>query len=346
MVSFLWWCTILVLLQAVTVTNFTLSATRRESTQDSHHFCVREARTELTTFSPQFILAKDLGKYFEQGRLFHPPYRTVALENVTLTLEGPGPFALVGDSGSGKSTFLRILCGEIKPSKGRLLVQSMLDDGAARQGTESSICTPHVGVYLDRDSLRTIDPTETVSASVGAALSKRSRSYPILVPGMPGVLHGKRSPASDLTGLVDEETDMEVRCLLCAVGLLELREQNSGELSRSNLLRLLLCLGFAKGKQSLQLSKVVATPGTLAGFVLCLDELLEFEEAPVREDVECILQELCRTKGVIVLSATHNMNHVKGLLAGGWGGRVVTFSKGQALAVTPVEESVYVIENV
>ncbi|MGE0061114.1 MAG: ABC transporter ATP-binding protein [Xanthobacteraceae bacterium] len=48
--------------------------------------------------------------------------RTVALQNVDLTIGGDEFIALVGPSGCGKSTLLRLISALIKPSKGKLFM--------------------------------------------------------------------------------------------------------------------------------------------------------------------------------------------------------------------------------
>lgn len=44
--------------------------------------------------------------------------RTLALDNLSLTLEAGDPIALIGPNGAGKTTLLSLLCGFIRPSSG------------------------------------------------------------------------------------------------------------------------------------------------------------------------------------------------------------------------------------
>ncbi len=46
--------------------------------------------------------------------------KLVVLENINLTLNDTGLYVLMGNNGSGKSSFLKALCGLLKPSKGAI----------------------------------------------------------------------------------------------------------------------------------------------------------------------------------------------------------------------------------
>ena len=64
------------------------------------------------SFSNKIILeAKGVSKYFGT---------TTALENVNLTIKEGECLGVVGDNGAGKSTFMKVLSGLYKPSKGAL----------------------------------------------------------------------------------------------------------------------------------------------------------------------------------------------------------------------------------
>ena len=64
------------------------------------------------SFSNKIILeAKGVSKYF--GTI-------TALENANLTIKEGECLGVVGDNGAGKSTFMKVLSGLYKPSKGAL----------------------------------------------------------------------------------------------------------------------------------------------------------------------------------------------------------------------------------
>lgn len=58
--------------------------------------------------------------------------RTVALQNVDLTVGADEFVALVGPSGCGKSTLLRLVSALIKPSKGKILIDRVALSGPSR----------------------------------------------------------------------------------------------------------------------------------------------------------------------------------------------------------------------
>ena len=58
------------------------------------------------------LSAQELGRYYGQ---------VVGLNEVTLDI-APGVTGLIGPNGAGKSTFLKLIVGEIKPTRGRLVV--------------------------------------------------------------------------------------------------------------------------------------------------------------------------------------------------------------------------------
>lgn len=59
------------------------------------------------------ITATNVKKYFGE---------TVAVDDVTVTIKNGEVFGLIGTNGAGKSTFLRMACGVLKPDGGTILV--------------------------------------------------------------------------------------------------------------------------------------------------------------------------------------------------------------------------------
>lgn len=59
------------------------------------------------------IEAKNVSKIFDQ---------VVALDDITAKIEEGHVFGLIGTNGAGKSTFMRCMCGVLKPEKGEILI--------------------------------------------------------------------------------------------------------------------------------------------------------------------------------------------------------------------------------
>ncbi len=87
-------------------------------------FHVLETKTVLARSAKPLILDPDLTPEitFENVSFFYPQSDALALENVSLTIRKGEKFALVGENGAGKTTFVKLLCRIYDPSSGRILV--------------------------------------------------------------------------------------------------------------------------------------------------------------------------------------------------------------------------------
>lgn len=374
---------------------------------------VRDRHAELVRqWGPAAVVRfEGVTKKYEQRRWFAAPREVIALEKTTMTLRGPGPFGLVGNSGAGKSTFLRLLCGEALPSAGRISIeapsapktrevstpvaegkatpdQGPLIPGAdtsAQSGDQTSDDQPRAGAappcgvtYLGRywTETVTIPPSQNVARVLADAFCALNR---------PEKQPRQEPPLSKEVDGVDSLTEN----LLCVAGLEDVRDSRCGDLYRSQLLVLVLCVGVARAVVTGQAAGsrggggALAATDQLVGPVLCLDEFLEMEDPRVRRGVEEACAGLCAA-GVTIVFATHVMEHVDGMVipssalspparktppnsingvsgggnsfnsgrdglnrggnaaSGAGNGRVVSFSRGRAGDLSPVEESTYV----
>ena len=69
------------------------------------------------------IVAKDIIKIYS-GPNNHPEKSTVALNSVSLKIEKGEIVAIVGESGAGKTTFLKVLLGILKPDSGIIIIRN------------------------------------------------------------------------------------------------------------------------------------------------------------------------------------------------------------------------------
>ena len=95
-----------------------------------------------------------------------------ALDDVALTLEGPGIVGLIGPNGAGKTTLFDVMTGRVRPDRGSVLI-----DGADLTG-----CPPHalirMGVARTFQECRTL-PEESCADNIVFALQDKR---------LPGVL--------------------------------------------------------------------------------------------------------------------------------------------------------------
>ncbi|MBP2078700.1 ABC transporter ATP-binding protein [Oceanobacillus polygoni] len=74
---------------------------------------------------------------------------TIALNNVTFTLDEPKIYGLLGRNGAGKTTFMDILSGQILPSSGEILIDG--EDPFDNQRLTESICLIKEGNNFKKD---------------------------------------------------------------------------------------------------------------------------------------------------------------------------------------------------
>ena len=72
-----------------------------------------------------------------------PDGETVALQDISFSMEKGDFFSLVGPSGCGKSTLLSIIAGTLKPTAGQVTVAGQRVEGPS----------PHIGYMLQQHIL-------------------------------------------------------------------------------------------------------------------------------------------------------------------------------------------------
>ena len=217
--------------------------------------------------NPQPLAARGLSKRFES---------LVALDEFDLDLRPGAVHALIGPNGSGKTTALRALAGDLRPDSGSI---ALGDDllGALSQRERALR-----GVVGTRQATAIFpDLTVLEHAVVGAGLRRR-RSGPVRTLF--------RTPKARA-----EEASAKGRALgaLELVGLLEDRDRPAVELS-------------AHGQRLLMLASALATEPR----VLLLDEPAAGASSVELDRLVDLLQDL-RRKGLALLLIEHNLRFVR-----------------------------------
>lgn len=126
--------------------------------------------------------------------------RNVVLENIDLTIYRGEALAIIGPSGTGKSTILRIIAGLLAPDAGEIYVQGQRREGLVEDAKES------LGIGMVFQNAALFDSL-TVEENVGFLLYQHSRlshrrirelvEQKLDMVGLPGI--GNRYPA-ELSG--------------------------------------------------------------------------------------------------------------------------------------------------
>lgn len=113
--------------------------------------------------------AKGISKYFNRGAFI--------FKNIDLSIENNSAIALTGYNGSGKSTFLKIIAGVLKPSKGAI---SLTINGDKIQNTEIyrhiSLVAPYLNVYEEFTSFEILE----IMANIRGIDYKKDKSKALL----------------------------------------------------------------------------------------------------------------------------------------------------------------------
>ncbi|PPK66653.1 ABC transporter ATP-binding protein [Actinokineospora auranticolor] len=104
-------------------------------------------------------------------------HRRQALAGASLTVEPGEIVGLIGETGSGKSTFARAVLGLVRPSAGRIVVDGE-DVSGHRDRQWRALRRRGVLQYVFQDPLRSLDPDLTIADSL---------LEPLLLKGIPRV---------------------------------------------------------------------------------------------------------------------------------------------------------------
>lgn len=136
---------------------------------------------------------------FEKVSKFYPP-NTVALKNITFSIEEGEFVSLAGKSGAGKTTLLKLILGEEKPSEGKVFFDGI--DVSKLKPSQLPFLRRKIGIVFQDYKLL---ETKTVFENVAFAM--------------------------EVIGASDEEIENDVPKVLEIVGLVGLEDKFPPELS-------------------------------------------------------------------------------------------------------------------
>ena len=103
------------------------------------------------------IKVENLTKVFNPGL----PYETKAVDKVAFTVESGEFLAIIGHTGSGKTTLVQHIAGLLEPSEGRIV--SVADDGTetviSQKGKESTLVRRKVGIVFQYPEYQLFEET-------------------------------------------------------------------------------------------------------------------------------------------------------------------------------------------
>jgi len=92
---------------------------------------------------------ENISKWFGERRVF---------ENINLKLESPASLAIIGPNGCGKTTLLKIICGLIRPSRGKVRIK--LDGQEVGKEAKRAFCSivaPDLELYEELTALENLE---------------------------------------------------------------------------------------------------------------------------------------------------------------------------------------------
>jgi len=126
---------------------WTTSASSRGVVADVMHLLTLPVDSEQTAGqAPPLPFAREIR--FENVSFRYPGRDEAALSGVDFTIRHGSRFALVGKTGSGKSTLVDLLMGLIEPTEGRILIDGVALTGPARRAWQSGIGHVPQAIFL------------------------------------------------------------------------------------------------------------------------------------------------------------------------------------------------------
>jgi peptide/nickel transport system ATP-binding protein len=118
------------------------------------------------------IEIKSLEKYFTIKAKFSDRKIVHAVRRASLTIPDGGAVSLIGESGCGKTTIGRMLCGMETPSEGTIIINGQ-DISKLRRGARARLLQKIQLIH--QDPYQALNPTHTIQQMMSATLKKMAR---------------------------------------------------------------------------------------------------------------------------------------------------------------------------
>lgn len=236
--------------------------------------------------------------------------RTVdAVRDVSLTVPGGATLAIIGESGSGKSSLIRALCGLTETSSGRIYANNLDLTGIPYRRRAHAAGAAGIGIVF-QNPMAALDPRWPAWRSIAEAI-------PVASGGRTRFVAGRRVKGQRL----DQDRDRALR-LLGRVGLsADYADRRPTEMSGGQLQRVTIARALA------------AEPR-----VLLYDEVVSALDVSVRNEILRLLAEVGRTFHLTSVFISHDMASVVQLatrVAVMYRGQVVETGTAQAIIGQP-----------
>ena len=220
----------------------------------------------------------------EGGNSLFGPTRQQVLFDVSLDVKQGSCLGILGESGSGKSTTGRVICGLLKPDKGQLVFN---DVDIYAQRRNKKLLQEHISVVF-QDYTTSANPRFTVGDIIAEGLHVYRRRMRKRERGA--------APADTTSGIMSQEFDMRAETirLLQQVGLSEeFLPRYPHQLSGGQLQR--VCIARA----------IACRPK-----IILLDEAISALDAHTQVQVMDLLAELKEIHGLTYIFITHDLTAI------------------------------------
>ena len=117
-------------------------------------FAILDASLENQEEGKEHLTLSSFQKGIELSQVSYAYGENVVLKDVDLTLKKKGKYLIVGPSGGGKSTFLKLLRKYFRPTEGKLLIDGLSLEEVTKESYFNHLSSVEQNVFMFDDTLR------------------------------------------------------------------------------------------------------------------------------------------------------------------------------------------------